>query len=152
MKKAKTIEDIEIMLTGTTDKLTLDEIILMYEQLANAARLTTPVKEYIINALLAGQESAKYKVVHVRGHTEITDVKEATVRLQAYLASHPTLDASTLLEPVSIENLRRTLGNDVASDLLSGLITSNDEGANYTIAPLDDARQKVVIQTKGGNL
>ena len=150
-RKPLTIEELTTTLTGKTDILTLDDLVAMYYDLANAGRLADTVKKFIVNSLLAGNKIDGYKLVHSKGRGGISDNVEATRRLLEYFKEKQdtTVDICTVLAPVSLEHLKDLLGADVVADVFNGLIIqSGGDGKDLAFAPVADARIEVVPTKK----
>lgn len=137
----KNIEEIKDTLKNQPDVVPLDDVVDLHQHLVSLQSLEKALKRHIINQLRSGFKVNGYKLVKTKGQTGYVDRDEVLKRLMEHAKTGRNLLG--LVNPISIAQLRKSLGADVVADLLGDLIITNPEGKDYDYAPLDDDRPEV---------
>lgn len=135
----KVIDDLKDDLKTKPNLIPLDDIVALHRKLETLGGLEKALKKHIINQLRSGFKANGFKLVKTKGIAGYTDKDEVLKRILRHVEVQ-NISLIPLVNPISITQIRKSLGAEVVADLLGDLIITNPEGKEYDYAPLDDER------------
>lgn len=142
----KLLNSLTQFVTDSPEALEPKDLIALYQQLAGIKNLADVLKGYIIAYLQEGNNIEGYKLVRTKGRAGYKDSEEVVRRVIEYALKNPDrTEVHTLIKPVGINDMRKTLGPEVVADLLGDLIVSSLESKTLDFAPIIDERPEVKL-------
>lgn len=146
MPKKLLLEDIIDQLHETDgETLTLLELITLHEKLKVAKKYEKIVGDTIINRMVSGESTTGYVLTKTKPRAKIVDNEAVVIRLIDFISgARPealrSISYGSVLQPKSLTDLKKLLGDELYGEMLSEYIETADEGDNYTYAKVEETK------------